>query len=82
MEVPFAADNWVPFGPFLRWERLGGKMDRMAPPSMSHLMFVLGSLMYNRLPVSLSRDAAAFTSGAPLARFPLVGSVVAVAAAS
>ena len=57
-------------------------MERSAPPSMSHLSFVFGSRMYSRSPASVSRDAAAFTSGAPLARFPLVGSVVAVAAAS
>ena len=45
-------------------------MESIAPPSISHLSFELGSRMYRRSPVSLSRDAAEFTSVVPLFRFP------------
>ena len=43
----------------------------MAPPSISHLIFVFGSLMYSRSPFSFLRDAVAFTSSVPLFRFPM-----------
>ena len=77
MEVPLAADNLVPFGPFSRCARRGGTMDKSAPPSINHLIFVFGSVMYSRSPSPFSRDAAAFTSGAPPARFPSACLVVA-----
>ena len=46
-------------------------MESIAPPSISHLSFELGSRMYSRSPVLSSRDAAEFTSVVPLSRFPL-----------
>ena len=46
-------------------------MERIAPPSTSHLIFDFGSRMNNRSPLPLSRDAAEFTSGAPPLRFPM-----------
>ena len=71
MSVPFAADNFVPLGPFLRCAANGGRIERTAPPSMSHLNLDFGSIMYSRLP-SVTRDAVEFIFGAPLARFPLL----------
>ena len=70
MDVPFAAVSLVPSGTFLRWAAKGGKIEMRAPPSISHFSLVLGSRIKRRFPVFASRDAAAFTSGVPLARFP------------
>ena len=76
MAVPFAADSLVPFGPFLRWAGSGGSMESKAPPSISHLIFVFGSLTYKRSFDPFSRDAAVFTFGVPLLRFPTACVVV------
>ena len=46
-------------------------MESIAPPSISHRIFDLGSRMNRRSPLPFSRDAAEFMSGAPLVRFPL-----------
>ena len=47
-------------------------MDITAPPSMSHFFLVVTSWMNNKLFLELDEEegVAAFTSGAPLARFP------------
>ena len=47
-------------------------MERIAPPSISHLILDLESRINSKSPLPLSRDAAEFMSGAPLFRFPLV----------
>ena len=46
-------------------------MERIAPPSTSHLIFDFGSRTNNRSPCPFSRDAAEFMSGAPPLRFPM-----------
>ena len=50
-------------------------MDMTAPPSMSHFFLVVTSWMYRREFLELLSEeegVAAFTSGAPLVRFPTV----------
>ena len=71
MDVPFAAESLVPLGPFFRCTGRGGSIERIAPPSTSHLILVFGSRMYRRSPFPDSRDAAEFMSVVPLSRFPL-----------
>ena len=47
-------------------------MDKTAPPSMSHFFLVVTSWMKSKLFLELDEEegVAAFTDGAPLARFP------------
>ena len=74
MSDPLAACNCMSVGPCNLWANVGGMMDITAPPSMSHFLRVVTSWMNNKLFLELDEEegVAAFTSGAPLARFPAV----------